>query len=109
MICGRFVKFLEGVSTCSKVAVRHLVNLVRNDRRTLVGATLTKIAKDCNTARDKLTSQVDRNLKYWSPVEENKWRLPMLSELLQTRSGTKDIPGFEKAEIDLMIEDFCTT
>ena len=109
LICGRFVKFLESVSQCNNTSVRFLANLVRNDRRTLAGRTLTKIAADCKIDRAALTSKSARKLVYKEPIVENSWRLQMLKELLETRSGGMDILGFDKQEIDEIINDICTT
>ena len=109
LICGRFVRFLESVSQCNNTSVRFLSNLVWNDRRTLAGRTLTKIAADCKVDRASLSSKDARKLVYKEPTTENSWRLQLLKELMNTRNDSMDIPGFDDKEIDEMINDICTT
>ena len=109
LICSRFVKFLENVSMCNKLSVRFLANMVWNDRRTLAGRTLTKIAAECNHDRASLSSKIARGLVYREPTAENSWRLPFLKELLKARSDSLDIPGFDDMMISDVINDICTT
>ena len=109
MLCSRFVQFMEVVSKSSKSNVRYLANLVWNDRRTLVGRTLTRIAQDCHTDRAALSSTVARKLVYRKPLKENEWRIPLLRELLDGRSGKCTIAGFNDDEIAALIDDACTT
>ena len=108
MICSRFMKFLEGVSSSTNVNVRHLANIVINDRRTLVGRTMTRLATDCNTDRSSLTYNIVKNMQYKTPSVDNSWRLPMLKELLSIRCGEKEVAGFDAEAIDVMIDDICT-
>ena len=76
MMCSRLVKFLEGLKSCSKGSVRYLVNIVYNDKRTLTGRTVTKIARDCDVERSTLCSSFAKSLVYCAPPLEEEWRLP---------------------------------
>ena len=109
MLCSRLVKFLEGISSCSKSSVRYLASLVIDDRRTLTGRTLSSIARDCNVIRDSLTSDVARTLVYCAPTPEEQWRVPLLKELVETRCKNMDIPGFGDQQLSLMIKNVCIT
>ena len=99
---------MEGVSKCTKGSVRYLANLVKNDRRTLVGRTLAKIAEDCDTDRAALNTSIARKLKYRLPEAENEWKIPLLRELVNVRCGEKSIEGFEDNEVIAMIDVICT-
>ena len=107
MICSRFMKFLEGISISTNVNVRHLANIVINDRRTLEGLTMARLATDCNTDRSSLTYNIVNNMQYKTPSVDNLWRLPMLKELLSIRCGEKEVAGFDAEAIDVMIDDIC--
>ena len=64
-----------------------LVNLVSDDRRTLMGRTLDKMSEECLVSRELLFSSVARNLRYFSPPPEEEWTIPPLAELLDVRDG----------------------
>ena len=49
-----------------------------------------------------------RNVRYFPPPLEQKWRIPILLELLDAREGISVIPGMDSAEIELMINHICT-
>ena len=109
MMCSRLVKFLECLKSCSKGSVRYLVNLVYNDRRTLTGRTVTKIARDCDVERSTLCSSIAKSLVYRAPPLEEEWRLPLLKELLDVRSGHGQIPGVVLDEVNVMINNICSS
>jgi hypothetical protein len=48
-MCSCFMKFME--SMCKKRSVRYLAASVLDDRRTLVGRTVSRIAVDCKAKR----------------------------------------------------------
>ena len=107
MLCSRLVKFLEGISSCSKSSVRYLASLVIDDRRTLTGRTFSSIARDCNV--NSLTSNVARPLVYCAPTHKEQWRVPLLKELIETRCKNMDIPGFGDQQLSLMIKNVSIT
>ena len=77
------IKFMESLMTSSNGGVRYLAKLVYNNRRTLVGRSVSKIARECNISRGSLTSRNVKNLKYFEIVNENDWTIPILLELLR--------------------------
>ena len=103
LLTSRMVRFLETLRTCSKSSVRYLANSVFNDRRTLVGRTVSKIAADCNVERGSLTSITAKMIKYFPTPEEKMWKLPLLLELLSVRSGKDLLPELSSDELDHMI------
>ena len=107
MLCTRLVKFLETMLTCSKGSVRYLTSLVKNDRRTLIGSTITKIASDCNVARNHLVSSLVKNMSYFVPPVTEQWRIPLLRELLDVRNRKSSIPELDPEEVNFMIDEIC--
>ena len=108
LLSSRMVKFLETLRSSSKGSVRYLANLVFDDRRTLIGRTVTKIANDCNVARSSLTSSDAKNMKYFSTPVEQGWKIPVLLELLTVRERQAMIPGITSDEVNFMITEICT-
>ena len=109
MMCSRFLKFIDTVLSSQKRSVRYLALLVKNDRRTLVGRTISAIANDCKVDRNFLSYTTVRSLKYWSPPEYETWRCPLLTELLRVRDGATFVPGFKEDEIRILIDDVCSS
>ena len=108
MMCTRFMRFVENMKTCTKLSVRYLVNLVIDDRRTLVGRTLDRIKNECQTDREHLTHAVARNMMYFPPPPAEEWRIPLVLELLDARDGRIEIPGIDAKCIEEMINDVCS-
>ena len=108
MMCTRFVKFVETMKTCPKLSVRYLINLVCDDRRTLVGRTLDRISDECKCDRELLTSVTTKHMRYFVPPPEEEWRIPLVLELLDARGGRADIPGIDTKEINDMIHEVCS-
>ena len=83
--------------------------LVKNDRRTLVGRTISAIANDCKVDRNFLSYTTVKSLKYWKPPEHETWRCPLLTEPIQMRDGAAFVPGFKEDEIRILIDDVCSS
>ena len=84
---------------------RTLIDLY--DRRTLIGSTITKIASDCNVARNHLVSSLVKNMSYFVPPGTEQWRIPVLCDLLDVRNGKSSIPELEPKEVNLIIDEIC--
>ena len=108
LLTSRMIKFMESLRNCSNGGVRYLASMVYDDRRTLVGRSVSKIARECNVSRGSLTSKNVKNLKYFEIAAENEWTVPILAELLKARDGQLVIPEIDLEEINVMIEDICT-
>ena len=108
MLCSRLMRFLETLRTCTKSSVRYLASLVQDDRRTLMGRTLTKFAFDSNVERGSLTTRIIRKMRYSTPPLDEQWRVPLLRELLDVRDGRAAIPGADPQHIDHMISEICS-
>ena len=103
MLCSRLVKFWEGLRTCKKGSVRYLVSLVHDDRRTMTGRTVSKIADDCFIERKLLTSAHAKKICYFPPPVEERWRIHIVKELIEVRDGKAEVPGFSQAEVKEML------
>ena len=107
LLCSRLVKFLGSLRTSLKSSIRYLASLVYDDRRTLVGKTVGRIALDCMVDRSRLNEQNVRNMKYFAPLPEDEWKLELLQELLLVRNGKAEVPGVSNAEVGAIIDEIC--
>ena len=92
---------------CKKSSVRYLFNLVYNDRRTLKGKSVSRIAEECQVERSGLDSRHTKELKYFPPPPGELWRIPLLQELLDIRKDRAHVSGVSHEEIEDIINDIC--
>ena len=110
MLTSRFVKFTQSLGSCSKQSIRYLVSLVKNDNRTLMGKTLSRISRETQVAKVDLTSSiVSKTLLYFPVPTDQLWRVKVLLELLDVRNGSLSIDDFNKKELNTIIDYLCTT
>ena len=110
MITSRLVKFVNTLVSSSKPSVSYLAKITKNDNRTLIGRTLSRISRDLQVAKEEVSSSmVTRMMKYFPVPEALQWRVPVLHELLGARDNSLEITDFNLDEINTMIDDICTT
>ena len=55
------------------------------------------------------SSLVKQNLVYEPIPEGEKWRISILEEIIDFREGKLEIQGFEREELDEILEFICVT
>ena len=107
MLASRYVNFVRSLTSSPKYAVRVLASVCIPDLRTTMGRTLQNLANECNCMVAALSSVgVKKSLKYFPVPNEERWRIPMLKELLDL---DVEVPGFLPAELQDIKEHLCTT
>ena len=110
MISSRFVKFTQSLVSCSKPSVQYLANISKDDNRTLMGRTLSRISREINIAKAELSSScVNKSMSYFSVPDDNQWRINIIHGLLDTRSSSLSLPNFNPTEIKVMLDYLCTS
>ena len=111
MIASRYVTFHKSLVNSKKFPVRFLARLNEMDYRTVLGRTLNSIADQCGVQGLECLSatQVKKKCSYFLVPEAEQWRLPILQELLEIRSGNLLTENLNKNEVDVMIENICVT
>ena len=96
MLASRYVKFVEQLKSSNKMGIRVLANLAEQDQRTVMGRTLSVMARECMCEVGDLTpSNVNKTLKYFTVPEEETWRLGPIHELT---ADDLFFPGFSDEE-----------
>ena len=109
-LSGRFVKFGKSLTSSKKSSIRYLSSLCQDDNRTLLGRTLGKIASECGVEASALDpSLVKRSLLYFPVPEDQQWRVPLLWELLDTRSNLLTIENLTSDQLSSLIDNICTS
>ena len=81
------MSFYETIEASSKLFTRFLSNICRNDLNTVFGRNLFSIANDCSVTLSDLSKMlVKKQMKYFDVPLDNAWKVPVLQELLNTRT-----------------------
>ena len=106
-----FLRFCELIMSSQKVALKKVFAEVKQNVLSYTGSNLRRIMKlmKKNDISELNSNEVKSNLKYNLIPDGEKWRLSILQEVLQVRSGFSNIEGFEKREIEEILEFVCTS
>ena len=99
----RFVKFYQ---KCDKPHLKYLLNIQKNDVRSVFGRNVMNICTESGT--DNISMVKIDNIKYEPLPIEDHWRLPIVKELLEARAGRLDT-GLSRREINALICEVTTS
>ena len=109
MLASRCVSFYETIEASSKLYIKFLSNLCKNDLNTVLGRNLFCIGNDCSVNPSDLSKMlVEKQMKYFDVPLENEWKVPVLQELLNTRINNLYVEGFDDYVITEMINMLCS-
>ena len=77
------MSFYETIEASSKLCIRFLSNLCKNDLNTVLGRNLFSIANDCSVNFSDLNKMLVK--KYFDVPLDRAWKVLVLQELLNTR------------------------
>ena len=109
MMSSRLIQFHKTLIENKKSVLRLLASLNMDDVKTIHGRNLAKLKKSLNCEITDMSSNfIKTNLRYKYLPALEEWRVPLLKNLLDIRNNDLELNGFEKTEINSMIEDICT-
>ena len=81
----RFIQFYTTMSSCDKPHLKYLMDIQKSDYRSVFGRNVRNI---CNEAQvDNILDVCLNNISYAPCPEDQSWRSPVISELLEMRAG----------------------
>ena len=104
-----FLRFCELIMKSKKEALKSVFLKVRRNIQSYTGKNLRKmmvLMKKRNITELK-SCDVKEHFKYKPVPEDELWRIPLLKEIIEVRTGTYEIEGFTNEEIDEMLEFVC--
>ena len=73
----------------------------------MLGRCISNIAAEVDTPAAGLTSSIVKSkMKYYQVPEDQKWRVPILKELMNDKLT---IPGFTESELNTIKNHLCTS
>ena len=110
VLMKRFLSFIHQIETSQKTLPKLLLQTVKSDCRSVTGSNLRNIL--LLTRKDKIDELVPVDtleMKYVPVLDENKWKIVMLKELIDVKWGETDIENLSNDDIEAIIEDICTS
>ena len=101
----RFIKFSITLSKCEKPHLRYLHEIKQHDFRSVYGRNCKNICKE--TGVDIIQDASILDIKYQSVPPEEEYRLSLIKELFEMRSGRLEC-NLTKKEVQAMLEVLCS-
>jgi hypothetical protein len=110
VLLKRFLSFILQIENSQKTLPKLLLQTVKRDCRSVTGSNLRNIL--LLTRKDTIEELVPDDafqMNYIPVMDENKWRIAMIKELIDVKWGKTDIENLSDDEIDAIIEEICTS
>ena len=105
-----FLNFTNKIKQSPKAVLRHLYSIAKSDVRTTTGANLRNILLQTSLSSvDDLQPGVVKQLKYMEIKARDMWRIPIIKEVMDIRSGDIEPPdGWTREELEDILHLACT-
>ena len=106
----RFISFIKQLENCPKKLVGNLLTLIKRDVNSTTGSNLKQILNlTTKTSIDELVAS-DADILVYHPIPEHeKWRVPIMKDIISARMNHHQIEGFSFKELDDIVEFVCTS
>ena len=107
---ARFIKFTDKLKTCSKSLIRNLFRTTRSDCRSTTGRCLRKMMlKTNNVSTDCIKVSDIKTLPYNVIPTGCTWKIDFVREIQEAKFRVLSIPGLTKEEIELILQEICSS
>ena len=91
--------------------MKHTLNLVKNDARTITGSNLRNILLMTGLARvEDLTTESVADIEHNHILEKDMWRVNIIKEIIDMKQGDLDMPdGWTNGELEEILNYTCTS
>ena len=106
----RFLGFIVQIEKSPKILPNILLQTIKRDCRSITGFNLRNILLMTN--KDDILELIPadiQQMKYFPVADHDKWKIPMVMELINVKWGEALIDNLSNSEIDDIIEDICTS
>ena len=104
-----YINFIKKVRNSPKQVLRQLYSVSKADVRSTTGSNLRNIIllTDLTNIDDLQPSTVDK-IKYKEMLDRDKWRIPLIKEVMDMKHGNTIPEGWIQEEMDEILEFACT-
>ena len=108
MLSSRLVKFDATLMSSGKSSVKFLAWLCHGDHRTVLGKNMGSICRELSSYAVTAVD-VKKQMEYFPVPEDETWRIPIIKELLEIKSGNANISNFAEEDVSDLLNILCTT
>ena len=104
----RYLSFINMIRKSSKNAIIQLLEIVKADVRQTTGSNLRTIMM--LTDNDSI-EQLDANsgdIEYHEIPDSETWRVDFVKEIVELKNGDIELPGFDRKELEEILDFLCT-
>ena len=106
----RFLNLTKRLKESPKTQLSMLYQVIRNDCRSTTGRNIRRVENIFHGKPFEEIRETNIRKKEFVPVpEEEKWRIPLVKELIEVKYNQLVLEGFSRSQIDEMVYDICTT
>jgi hypothetical protein len=100
ILVKRYLAFIEEIKKSSKATLKQLLDVVKTDVRLTTGHNLRSIML---LAAKNTIEELDAGT-----IDTDEWKISLLQEIIEIRSGGLEVPGMEIDELEEILEYICT-
>ena len=105
----RLLSFITQIKKSTKQLPKQMYNLVRDDVRSTTGKSLRGILLQTNKVHVEQLNTSDHHLLKYHPLpDEEKWKVGVISEIIQARNNKLEVHGFTNAELVEILNHLCS-
>ena len=94
----------------SKIALKCLFELIKNDTQSVTGFNLRKIMLLVNKSSvDELTPADSKEVSYSPVPDSDKWKIDIVQEITDIKFGVKVLHEYPHEELEEILNFLCTT
>ena len=106
----RFLSFTNQIMESSKIALKNLFDIVKDDTQSVTGNNLRKTMLLLNKASIEDLKPNDTNeIEYRQIPETERWKLDMVKEITDIKFGVQTLESFPHEELDIILDHICTS
>jgi hypothetical protein len=111
LLMTRMISFVNKLKVSKKPVLQQLINLTMRNTRSITGRNLRGILLLSSKSRvEDLTVSDVKEIQYHPISEGEMWRVPVIKEMLEMKSGEMEIPaGWSIEEMEEMLLEACTS
>ena len=105
---NRFLGFMENISASGKKALIMLMETAKKDVRSVTGRNFRNIMLQVGKTSVHEVRKGD-TVEYFKLEAEEIWKVEAIKEIIDTKAGNLEVPGFSTDELNEILLHFCTS
>ena len=110
VLLSRFLGFMDKITKSGKKRLNMLMETCKKDVRSVTGSNYRNIMLllGKTSVSDVRREDVD-SIEYFKLEPDESWKVDSIKELIEVKQGKVEVPGFDKDELDTILDYLCTS